>query len=457
MFEIFMTMFNLKKGFTIRIDGSASREITGLTQPDYAALKPGDFPGITPSLLVREGDRVKPGTPLFTDKAGRGILFVSPISGSIRGIIRGERRAIREIVITRDGKSSPSKIPGSLRPDAGAPRDDMIKALLTSGLFPSFRQRPYAVVADPSTAPRDIFISAFDTSPLAPSTAAILEGNGEYLSTGLKVLSRLTSGKVHVSIEKSDTVLEKLFTSVPEIILHHFSGPHPAGCVGVQIHHIAPVRNARDIVWYCSLESAVRIGRLFNTGIPSYETTVAIAGPAAPVRGHFRTLMGARISSLLKGYDEDPKARYISGNVLTGKASGYGGFLGYYDNLVSIISETAGEEFLGWLKPGFRKESASRTFLSRFLPLLPLIIDTNRNGSVRPFVATGIYEKVLPMNIHPVHLIKSILAADIEEMEGLGIYEVAEEELALCEYICPSKTNMQAILRQGIDLMMREG
>ena len=452
-----MTMFNLKKGFTIRLDGNAPGELITLPEPDSAALKPGDFPGITPALLVKEGDRVKRGTPLFTDKQGKGILFVSPSNGRVSEISRGERRAITEIVISRDGKTSPVKNPSLRRLNPEASREDHIKVLLASGLFPSFRQRPYAVVADPSSTPRDIFISAFDTSPLAPSISAILEGNGDDLATGLKVLSRLTEGRVHVSISKDDIRTERLLYGATEVEVHRFGGPHPAGCVGVQIHHIAPVRHARDIVWYCSPESAVRIGRFFNTGKLSFETTVAIAGPAAPVRGHFRTLMGARISSLLQGRAEQPGTRYISGNVLTGRTAGYNGFVGFYDNCVSIISEASREEFLGWLRPGINKESASRSFLSRFLPGIRPRIDTNRNGSVRPYVATGIYEKVLPMDIHPVHLIKSILAADIEEMEGLGIYEVAEEDLALCEYICPSKTNMQEILRRGIDLMIKEG
>jgi Na+-transporting NADH:ubiquinone oxidoreductase subunit A len=451
-----MADITLKKGYDIRIEGAPSDECAGPVTPGRAALVPTDFAGIKPALLVREGDRVKAGTPLFTDKATETLCFVSPLSGRVERIARGDRRVITAIVIAGDGKNSSEKLPAKLRGASSKGREDIIPLLLETGLFPSFRQRPFAVQANPADVPRDIFISAFDTAPLAPRTSIILEGSLDLFAKGLSVLTRLTSGRVHLSARRDDAGTIRAASGIPGVEVHRVRGPHPAGCVGVQIHHIAPVRSARDIVWYCTLETVVRIGRLFAEGVLSFGTTVAVGGPAAPVRKHVRTIMGAGISSLT-GRAADPGARYISGNVLTGRNAGHDGFLGFFDNQLSIVAEAASEELFGWLSPGLRKESASGTFLSRLFPGARFAPDTGRNGSVRPFVATGIYEDVLPMNIHPVHLIKSILAGDIGEMEGLGIYEITEDEIALCEYICPSKHAMQEIVRRGIDMIIQEG
>ncbi len=449
-----MADFTLKKGFTIRLDGAPSSECKDRGMPSRAALVPADFPGITPSLLVREGDRVKAGTPVFTDKTSGAPVFTAPLSGRIERINRGDRRRIAEIIIAGDGKGTAEKPPPGLA--RAASREVIVEVLVKTGLFAFLRQRPFAVQARPADLPRDIFVSAFDASPLAPDTGTVLSGNEEYLTQGLSILSRLTSGKVHLSVQHGDGKTARLASGIPGVRAHSFKGPHPSGTVGVQIHHIAPVRGPRDIVWYCTLEGTVRIGRLFATGRLSYDTVIAVGGPASPIRTHLRTVQGAEIGHLLGG-EEDPGARYIAGNVLTGRNAGFRGFTGFFDNQVSVIRETARPELFGWIRPGLRKESASNSFLSRLFPGGLFDLDTNMNGGLRPFVATGNYEKVLPMDIYPVHLIKSILAGDIEEMEGLGIYEIAEEEIAICEYVCPSKIDMQKVLRDGINMIMREG
>lgn len=447
----------LKKGFDIRIAGAPSDECVNAPAPASAALVPEDFRGVSPALLVKEGDRVRAGTPLFTDKATGALRFVSPVSGKVERVERGDRRALTAIVIASDGKNSTEKAPVKPHGTAHARRENIIPLLLESGLFPCFRQMPFAIQANPADMPRDIFVTAFNSAPLAPRAAVVLSGNTEYFVRGLAVLSRLTSGRVQVSACGDDGDTARAASGVPGVEVHRVTGPHPAGCAGILIHHIAPVRHARDIVWYCGLESVIRIGKLFAAGKLSFETTVAVGGPASPVRRHVRTVMGARVSSLLGGAAADPDARYISGSVLTGRNAGFDGFLGFFDNQVSIVKEALRAELFGWLAPGLRKGSASRTFLSRLLRRANFAPDTNRNGSLRPFVATGIYEEVLPMDLHPVHLVKSILAGDIQEMEGLGILEVSEEELALCEYVCPSKNPFQEIVRRGIDMMIKEG
>ncbi|MFZ5571284.1 MAG: Na(+)-translocating NADH-quinone reductase subunit A [Thermodesulfobacteriota bacterium] len=449
-----MADITLKKGFTIRLDGAPSAECEARGIPPRAALMPTDFRGITPALLVKEGDHVRAGTPLFTDKTAGTPFFVSPLSGRIERISRGERRRVTGIVIAGDGKGAVEESPPKIA--RASSREDIIDILVKTGLFASLRQRPFAVQARPVDMPRDIFISSFDTSPLAPDTGTILAGNGEYLAKGLDILRRLTSGRIHFSVRRDDDATARIASGIPEVAVHRVKGPHPAGTVGVQVHHIAPVRGPGDVVWYCTLESAVRIGRLFATGMLSFDTVIAIGGPASQVRKHIRTVQGAEIGWLLGGA-EVPETRYISGNVLTGRNAGFQGFIGFFDNQVSVIRETARPALFGWIRPGIRMESASNTFFSRLFPGRRFDLDTNVNGGCRPFVATGNYEKVLPMDIHPVHLVKSILAGDIEEMEGLGIYEMAEEEMAICEYICPSKSDMQRILRDGIDMIMREG
>ena len=227
--------------------------------------------------------------------------------------------------------------------------------------------------------------------------------------------------------------------------------------MGVQIHHIAPVRGRNDHVWTCALQGVIRIGKLFSTGKLDNTVTVAVTGPSAPTRKYYTAMAGSQISSLVGQVDDPGTTRFISGNVLTGRNAGYDGFLGIYHSQVTVIPEPMDYELLGWVKPGFFQESASRTFLSRLLPGMRFVLDANRKGSVRAFIATGIYEKVLPVNIYPVFLMKSIIVQDIDEMEGLGIYELSEEDVALCEFICPSKISWQKILRDGIELIQKEG
>ncbi len=449
--------FRLKRGYNIRVMGEAKPDIEQAAYPGRVALQPGNFIGLKAKLAVDVGDQVRIGTTLFHDRNDKKIVFTSPASGRVVEIRRGERRAIQAVIVETDGKRSRDKLGFTPRKLSSSSRDSIIEILLATGLFPCIRQRPFAKMANLSDMPRDIFISAMNTGPLSADPNIIVRENEKFFQRGLDVISKLTSGRIHLSIDGSRDDNSPAFVNAKGVDLHRFTGPHPAGAVGVQIHHIAPVRGARDIVWYCSVQSVILIGKFFATGEISPEITLAVAGTSAMKRSYFQSVVGASADSIVGRHVADGSVRYISGDLLTGSNIGSDGFLGFYDNLITLIPEAENSEFFGWIRPGLRRESRSWSYLSRLFPAWRFMIDTNRNGSVRPFVATGLYEKVLPMDILPLHLLKSILAEDIEEMEGLGIYEVAEEDFALCEYICPSKISIQEIIRRGLDLMEREG
>lgn len=446
------TLIKLRKGLNIKIAGKAEKILLpGIPVTRYG-VRFADFPGLVARLEVQEGDKVRAGSVLFHDKSFPVIKYVSPVSGVVREIIRGEKRVLTEIVIDQEGTD---------RIDFGAAdplrlsREEVTEKLLKSGIWPVLRQRPYHIVARPSETPRDIFISAFDTAPLAPDLDFIMANtHGGFLQTGINALTRLTDGKVHISQEAEGSRVAEV-KNLQHVEFHRFTGPHPAGNVGVQIHHIAPVSKG-EIVWTLDLQDVVAIGRLFSTGFHDREKIIALAGTGAQHRKYHRIRPGASAAGILKGSLGEGNLRIISGNVLTGKKISQEGSFGFYDNMVTVIPEGDYNEFFGWATPGLKKFSYWRTFLSKLMPGREYRMDTNMHGGHRAFVVTGHYENVLPMDIYPVHLLKAILAGDVELMENLGIYEVAEEDFALCEYIDPSKTEIQEIIRSGISLMIKE-
>ncbi|MBT3756882.1 MAG: Na(+)-translocating NADH-quinone reductase subunit A [Candidatus Cloacimonetes bacterium] len=444
-----MKVKKLHQGYDIKLVGETVRTIEATPFPKKVAVKPTDFEGLKPKLLIKTGDEVKVGTPLVFHKTNEQIKIISHVSGKISEIIRGERRVIEAIVIEPDEK----QVHDDLKIDSNnLTKESIIEALLNSGLFLNFIQRPFNKIANPSDIPRDIFISAMDTAPLAAEAALILQGNENSFQKGLDILSQLTSGKVRLSFKPEDNV----FVDFKNCELHNFSGKHPAGNVGVHIHHISPIKNAHDNVWSCSVQAVIQIGKLFETGKIKPEIIVKVAGSAVEKRYYYKTVIGAEVSSFLGKVDED--SRIISGDVLTGKKIELEGFVGFKDNLITVIPEATEPEFLGWLSPGFSKRSWWKTFVAAIItPKKKYKADTNIGGGNRSLVINSIYEEVVPMDILPSYLIKSILAEDIEEMEALGIYEVAEEDFALCEYICPSKTEFQQIIRKGLDLIEKEG
>ncbi|NMC37879.1 MAG: Na(+)-translocating NADH-quinone reductase subunit A [Bacteroidales bacterium] len=442
----------LKKGFDIRIKGVAEKKLAGFADPAMFGLKPVDFPGLTPKLNVKEGSQVLAGAILFHDKLRPEIRFTSPVSGKVVAIERGDRRKILQIVIEKEGNESIDFGKFKLSEVSG----EMVKdCLLASGLWPSIRQRPYHIVANPHNIPKSVFVTGFDSSPLAPDYDFILENSKiSYYRTGLFALTKLANGSIKL-ILKDRSGAGRYFSDIPGIEIHYFSGPHPSGNPGVHIHHIDPV-NKGEVVWYTNLQDVSIIGRLLEEGIYRPEKIVALTGSEVINKQYYRMLAGGSVASMAEGNVRPGNLRYISGNVLTGTRIKSDGYLGYYDSQVTVIPEGDYHEFFGWASPGASKFSFYRTYLSSLFPRKEYQLDTNLHGGERAFVVTGQYEKVLPMDIFPMQLLKAILAGDIDMMENLGIYEVAEEDLALCEYICPSKIEIQSIIRKGIDLMIKE-
>jgi Na+-transporting NADH:ubiquinone oxidoreductase subunit A len=442
----------LKKGLDIRISGVAEKILSAEVQSALYGVKPVDFPGLTPKLNVKPGDKVLAGTPLFHDKIRPEIIFASPVSGEVLSIVRGDRRRLLEIVVEKNGdefidfgKSDPAVLS----------RDKIKEALLISGLWPALRQRPYNIVAHPSDVPKSIFISGFDTAPLAPEYNFIMDNSSEILfRSGISTLKKLTEGNINLVLNGKGDSSEFLKNSV-DVKISYFSGPHPAGNVGVHIHHLDPI-NKGEIVWFVNLQDVIAIGRLFEEGIYKHERIIALTGSEVLHPQYYKVRSGLSISALVNDNVKTGNLRYISGNVLSGSGIKPDGYLGYYDSQVTVIPEGDYYEFFGWMMPGINKFSFSKTFASSLIPRKSYSLDTNLHGGERAFVMTGQYEKVVPMDIYPMQLLKAILAEDIDLMENLGIYEIAEEDFALCEFICPSKIEIQSIVRNGLDLMIRE-
>jgi Na+-transporting NADH:ubiquinone oxidoreductase subunit A len=401
---------------------------------------------------VKIGDEVKAGTTIFKDKDNEKILFASPTSGEIIEINRGEKRKILDIKILADKEVQYESFSKSNPNDLS--KEEITELILQSGAWPMIKQRPFATIANPSDKPKAIFISAFDSSPLAPDYDFILHGHGKEFQSGIDALSKLTDGKVHLNVRANSTT-SKVFTNSKNAQINTISGPHPAGNVGVQIHHIDPV-NKGEVVWHISPQEVAILGRLFLEGRYNASKVIALTGSEVSKTRYYKTLSGSSIKHLVTGNVAEGTLRYITGNPLTGTKIPSDGYIGFYDNQVTVIPEGNEPEFLGWLAPGTHKFSMSKTFLSWLTPNKEYRLNTNLNGEGRAYVVTGEYEKVLPMDIYPVHLIKSIMIGDIEQMENLGIYEVAEEDFALCEYVCTSKTNVQDIIREGLDLVKAE-
>lgn len=445
----------LKKGFTINLAGKAEKKISGTPLPQTCAIRPSDFHDLLrPKALVNVGDFVKAGTPVLIDKQKENIMFTSPVSGEVKAINRGEKRKLLEIVILADNKNDFEKFPSySISEIASLTREKALETMLASGVWPNIIQRPFGVIADPNDAPKSIFISAFDTHPLAPDYDFLLKGQERYFQAGLEILRKFTAGPVYLNIN-ADSEVSPVFSKAQGVKITSFSGPHPAGNVGVQIHRLDPIRKG-DVVWTVNPFGVAQIGKLFLEGIYDATKLVALAGSEVKSPQYYRTYTGGCIDRMVENNLRDGEARLVSGNALTGQKIPANGFLGFYDNMVTILPEGGNFEFLGWIRPIANRLSFHRAFglLSFVNPNKAYRLDTNTRGEARPFVQTGIFEKVTPMDILPTYLLKAILAEDYDEIEALGIYEVIEEDLALCEFVDVSKHDVQEILRRGINLI----
>jgi len=444
-------VIKIRKGLDMKLQGEAERTTTTVS-PSLYAVKPTDFNGVLPKLLVAPGDKVKAGTPLFFDKYSPRVKFTAPVSGTIHEVRRGERRRLEEITIVPDNHIEYENL---VIPElAMATAEDLTKALLESGMWPAIRQRPYHVIASPDDKPKAVFVSAFDSAPLAPDLDYLIHQRGAEFQLGIDVLKKLSGAPLHIGIHHGHTSAKE-FLNATGVETNRFTGPHPAGNVGVQIHHVNPI-NKGEVVWFVHPLDVANIGKLFMQ--KQYDPVKVVSLAGSPVRKprYFNLRAGASLRGWAQGETEGDNLRYISGNVLTGTKISPDGFLGYYDYGITIIPEGNHYEFMGWARPGFDAFSYTNTFLSKIFHRKPFAPHTNLNGGERAFVVTGQYEKVLPMDILPMQLLKAIMIKDIELMEQLGIYEVAEEDMALCEVVCTSKMEVQSILREGLDLMRKE-
>lgn len=480
-----MGTYKINKGLDLPILGEPRQAIEDGPQLRHVALLGADYVGMKPTMHVAEGDRVKRGQLVFEDKKNPGVRFTAPASGKVVAVHRGARRAFQSLVIEVDDAERAAFAPGALKDDAEqvefesfaavkgkAPeqltREQVRELLLESGLWTALRARPFGYVADPGVndgnGPHSIFVTAMDTEPLAPSVDVVLAGKVEDLHRGVEVLRHLTDGAVHVCRAANSSIP---VSPAPGILAEIFDGPHPAGTPGVHIHFVDPVHRGKT-VWHIGYQDAVAIGRLFATGRLDVERVIALAGPPLANPRLVRTRIGASTTELLAGEDlskdgdgaaTGDEHRVISGSVLSGtKAQGNElGYLGRYHNQISVLREDRGRDLFGWMAPGGDKFSLVRAFLSAITPERKYAFTTTTNGDPRAIVPIGLYEKVMPMDILPTFLLRSLVMGDLEQAEALGCLELTEEDLALCTFVCPGKNEYGPYLREVLTTIEKEG
>ena len=432
-------VIKLRKGLDINLKGKPANEVTTLPASDAYSLVPDDFTGVTPKVVVKEQVHVLAGEALFIDKNHPEVKFVSPVSGVVTSVERGARRKVMNIIVAPDkeqqyadfGKKDPATLSG----------EQVKAALLEAGLFAFMRQRPYDVIANPNDAPRAIFVSAFDSAPLAPDFELQLKGEEANFQAGLNALAKIAQVYLGVSAkQKSEALLQ-----AKNVTINIFDGPHPAGNVGVQINHVAPI-NKGEVVWTIGAEAIIFIGRLFNEGKVNLTRTVAFTGSEVVKPCYVKMLLGAKLDKVFKGH------------VTTGKqVDAENGYLGAFHSQLTVIPEGNDvHEMLGWIMPRVNDFSTSRSYFSWLQGKKEYVMDARIKGGERHMIMSGEYDSVFPMDIYPEYLIKAIIAGDIDKMEALGIYEVAPEDFALCEFVCSSKVEVQRIVREGLDALRAE-
>jgi len=443
----------IKKGLDIKLKGSAEKVIENAIISNTCTVRPEDFHSVIPKLSVKVGEKVKAGQALFFNKINDNVKFASPVSGEVIEIARGEKRKILSIKIQADKAQSYHDF-GSLNTEV-AKVEKIKQHLLDSGCWAFIKQRPYDIIANPEVAPKAIFISGYASAPLAANLDFTLAGKEAELQVAVSALSKLTQGQVHVGISKKG---HSPLAGLSNVTIHNVSGPHPAGNVGTLINKIDPL-NKGETVWTVAAQDLVIIGELLLTGKFNAERLVALAGSSVKKPRYFKTKIGSEIATMVydNGVDKDGNDRIISGNVLSGKQVKPDGSLDYYSNVISVIPEGDDYEFFGWNKPIFNKVSTSRALTFSWLtPKKEFALNTNTNGEHRAFVTTGTYEEVFPLDIFPMQILKACMYQDLDEMEALGMYEIAPEDFALTEFVCVSKQPHQDIIRKGLDLMHKE-
>ena len=445
----------IKKGLDVPISGAPIQDISNAPLPATVAILGDDYVGMRPKLLVAVGDKVKIGTPVFEDKKTEGVVFTSPAAGTVKEINRGAKRRFLSLVIDVDGDAAESF--DSHNNLGGLNREKVQDLLVKSGLWTALRTRPFSKVPLPGTEPHSLFVTAIDTNPLAPDAELIIESQKENFVNGLTVLTKLTEGKTFVCTQEDSRVPGE---NVPNVSFAQFAGPHPAGLVGTPIHFLDPV-NENKTVWHINYQDVIAVGHLFATGELMTERVIALAGPQVENPRLLRTQLGACIDDLTEGNANLENARVISGSVLTGRAvESPENYLGRYHNQVCVLEEGTKREFLGWQLPGPDKYSVTPIYAGSWLKkLFPMT--TSSGGSKRAMVPMGTYEKVMPMDILPTQLLRSIIVGaetgDTEDALKLGVLELDEEDLSLCTFVCPGKYDYSSILRENLTTIEKEG
>jgi Na+-transporting NADH:ubiquinone oxidoreductase subunit A len=445
----------VKRGLDLPVAGAPAQRIEDGPPIHRVAVLGRDYVGLKPSMLVEEGQRVKLGQPLFTDKQNPAVPIVSPGGGTVRKIRRGARRVLQSVTIDLDDREEeetfrhwPADRLYSLS------RGDVVTNLLASGLWTAFRTRPYSKVPVPDSDPDAIFVTAIDTNPLAADPQVIVSQAPDDFKYGLMVISELTEGPLYLCKAPDASIPTP---DLQRLQVEEFEGPHPAGLPGTHIHFLHPV-SAKRTVWTIGVQDVIAIGRLFTTGRLNPERIVSVAGPPVLDPHLVRTRMGAAVAPLVEAQLRPGKIRVLSGAILSGfRAAGWAAYLGRYHNQVSALYEPTEREFLGWIRPGHKKFSVTRAFISSLLKPSEFSINTSQNGSPRAMVPIGSYERVMPMDILATPLLKAILVRDTDMAQKLGCLELDEEDLALCTYVCPGKYDYGPILRDNLDQIEKEG
>ncbi len=445
-------VIKLRKGLDISLKGDAKEELIAVKGTGLYALVPDDFTGVTPKIVVKPDTEVKAGDTLFFDKKNPEVKFVSPVSGVVTAVERGARRKVLNVTVK--ASENQEYVDFGKKEVASLSADQVKASLLEAGIFGLFRERPYDVVANPNNTPKAIFVSGFNSNPLAGNFEFALQGDEANFQTGLDALAKLAKTYLTLSVQQKAAAL----TQAKNVEINYIDGPHPAGNVGVQIHQISPI-NKGEIVWTVTPEVVIFIGRLFNTGKVDFTRTVAFVGSEVKEPAYCKLQLGEQLTNLFKGRVSDGrKLRYISGSVLTGKQISNEGFLGATDTMVTVIPEGDDiDELFGWIMPRTNQYSVNHSYLTWLQSKKKkYVLDARIKGGERKMIFSNEYDKVLPMDIYPEYLIKSILAGDIDRMEQLGIYEIAPEDFALCEFVCSSKVELQKIIRNGLDMLRAE-
>ncbi len=443
------TTLNLKKGLDIRLQGGIADLTVTPVKASKCAITPDDYPGIVPKVDVKEGDVIKAGDPLFHDKQFPDIKIVSPVNGTVESVVRGERRKLERIVINpTSGNADAISVPAKKDGDSTLHE----RTLLDSGLWALMRQLPYNIVPRPGVVPRDIFVTCFDSAPLAPSLDQWIAGHEKDAQAGVDFLKKLTNGTIYIGIREGSPLADLKNAEIVTV-----NGPHPAGNPSIQACNLNPV-NKGDTVWMLNSFTLVKLGQLLNAGSFTMDSVVAVTGCLIEKPYYAKCVYGTPIADLLKGEHLPEKhRRIITGNVLTGHPVSLEGYLRIPYYQISVIGEGDDyDEFMGWASLSPQKMSVNRSFPGHFFKKKEFCPDARILGGRRAMIMSGLYDKVLPMDILPEYLIKAILSHNIERMESLGIYEVTPEDFALCEYVDPSKLELQKIVREGLDYLRNE-